>query len=348
MLDGSDSTNLNALVGDESATAVAVADLEETTEETTVGGDNVIETEQDAASVNLNWAVPLADSGNAPVEFTEFERASYRFEEVHDPDGNPTGMYAVYYKDLDMDEPVWKILRAGLLSEQYVAAHVETFYEELSQQVEFVGTPEINSSHPFLLTVFGNTVSEGINPLGDEENALAFEIVSGIDRSVLTNADTRIKVCVSNSYSGTNNISIDYIVHISLRDPNNNVVNFRDFFTLSRQSHHFTHRTYSLGEVSSRLTQIPEQYINSMNVLKSVTHRVDDHVNKTSKILKKAERNILLGYWEQIPTDHKNMLVFLMLLSYCLDLNYSVSIHQNLKSYVAKEVELIFRSQEQE
>jgi hypothetical protein len=328
--------NLDALVNDgNTATILTLEEVPETLQENTL------------PAPTISWVEPLAneigENGlHIPVEFTEFGRHTYRFEEIYTPDAQQTGAFAGFYKDEMQPEPVWQVLKGGLLSKEYVVAKVNPFYDELARQVEFDGEPIVHGA-PFILSATGKTTTP-IDVLGDDEAKLAFEIISGVSSDVLSNANSNVDVCVTNTYNGTASIRIDFAVHIKLQNSGNDRIGFRDYFTLTNRNHTFTHTTHSLGAVSADLTQIQQHYNESTTILKGITHNVDIHADKLAKCLKKTEKGIFNSYWENLPPEHRNFLVAILIASYCLDLNYDVRCHMNMRSYIQKQMTTIFAS----
>ena len=290
---------------------------------------------QDSSDETPNWITPLRDT-NGDFRIIEFGKHEYLFREVLDPSRQGTNKYSVFYRDLTVPEENqhWEVLR-GLLSGLYTVASVENFYNVLSQQLGTQQEPEILGV-PFALICKSRT-THSINMFQDEAMRVAFELITGIDLSAITNVHSSVDVCVSNSYDGTKSIHMDYVI----RTVAGNHV-YHDYFILANHSHSFEHITHSLGEVTADLTNVQGYLTTTINTLKGLSSGIDDFVAGITKRMKKITRAMFNSYWENVPVSHKNVLFALVITSHCLNTHYDIRQHIDLRSYVNSNIQKLF------
>lgn len=319
--------DLNALIDPE------VGVVEETeTNETPVTADS----ENEAPS----WVLPLRGSNADDRHFVEFARHEYQFDEIMDPDGNPSGKFAVFYRDLarSPENRRWETLK-GMLSGLYTIAKAQEFYAAIHSQMRFAEDPVVAGS-PFTL-VCSNKTNQSINMFNDEAMKTIFCLVTGIDENVLNTTRSRVSLSIVNTYDGTRSIHTDYVIDTVV-----NGLEMRDYFILANHSHTFAHITHSLGSVSADVANVQDYYNSAITVLKNHTAGIDNIVSNICKRMKKIARNQMNSYWESMPAENKNLLFALVLASHCLHNNYDVNQHKDLRGYIGNVVNSVFASAE--
>lgn len=310
--------------------------------------EDSLEQEEPEKTENVEWVVPLS-SIDDEFQLREFDQV-YLYKQLKDPGGLNTGLYTCFCKDpnnINSDGSYDWVPMNGLLSKYYNVACVEKFIVNLRNNIELVGEPVIKY-HPYLIRYTANT-RKPIDIFGPESNEIkktVFELVTGLPVETFSNLNSKVKVCVSNTYNGTRSIRIDYVSGITV-DINNTTREFTDFFTLCNYAHSFEHLSGSIGLVNSDLNNIQGYLNSSMSILRGYTSGMDKIISEVAKRLRKAGRDKFLNFVDGLCHEHKNMWMIMLVTSVCLSSDYHILAHSELSSYFDREIKRIYTLSQQ-
>ena len=323
--------------------ATLVNDIEGTEEEEMEQLEEVVpESEITTAITESNKSTWLTKLGEVGDNFTFREyNETYYYKRVVDPSGNNEDKFLIFHtsndlanmKKEDLSSIEWDV-HTFLLSKHYVVVNIKKFSEELTKNINVVGTPKIKT-YPFVLSAHYDLARE-VNMLNDNDAKFIFELITGIDcKDGIDSVSTKLFVNILNSYNGSISLTTDYCATTSI-EKDDGVYEFCDYFSLINGSSRVRHFSSNFNEIKSGLESITSELDMIQKALKLYTTDINDTAEKIAAIFGKTSRKRLISYWENVPVDYKNLYYLLIVSSIVLHEDYRVDTHNKIRAIVEK------------
>ncbi|MCK5017232.1 MAG: hypothetical protein KAS32_09175 [Candidatus Peribacteraceae bacterium] len=292
------------------------------------------------AEAPQGWIFALRDIPTGQfLNLTDYGH-TYRYQRVVDPVDETTDRFLVFHKE--GEDATSSDTLNGLLTTRYVAASLERFIGNLSENADFVGDPVIKSS-PFAC-VWRGKLNGQVQYFTDETAKMVFSLLSGITVDTIDNLSSELSVSVSNSYDGTRGLRLDYVMSIGGSIPNaegSQEIQINDLFSLGRFSHKVIHAG-TLSAVETDLTQIHANMETSVVTLQEFSDSFDASIEQIAKVLKKDNAQTFRSLCENLTGAYRNLYYLLIVASYVLTNNYSIKEHMKVRTAVDKIYTTVF------
>ena len=283
-----------------------------------------------------------------PFVFNEFNVGQYQYIPIKDPNGDPSGYFTVFYRDVDMKDK-W-IIGNTLLSPQYNIVLTEKIIEELAEEITM--TEGNKYVYPFITCYTAKSEKRDIKYFQDDCDKKVFQFITGMEPDDMERLNASVEMYIINSYNGTRSVKIIYTVSFEDKTHPNVDTSYMDFFTLENYGVRFIHKGGSVTEASKTLETIEESLQSSISTLKNIKERVggmkiDHFASEVSSRFKKPEQIVFQSYWESLPQEDKSLLSLSLIASKVLHGNYDVITHNKLSSFLGKHIRKVSEDKNQ-
>lgn len=290
----------------------------------------VVDTAVATPQTNEDYVSHLNGINN--LEITEFGQQTFKFRKVKDPNDEYTDKFEVFTKQVGSEH--WDILN-GLLTERYSVARLEPFVSSLSNSINVIGTPTARIEGFKSMWVGG--LQSPINLWDDESAKLVFALITGTPIEDIDNITTKLNVMVVNSYDGKGKLRIDYALKTTAQ-ANGSAQEFHDYFSLVKFSSKVIHGQ-NLENVSADINTIMTNIVATAAQLKTVSIEDNTLVEKIAQRMPSDGKNALMGIWETMVPDIKNMYYLAIIASIVLDKYWSLTGYTNARSVLEKAIQ---------
>lgn len=276
------------------------------------------------------WSVPLATLGEEPLRLVDFQN-EYLYQRVKTPTNVDTDKFLVFHREsADVN---WKVLN-GLLTDRYVVVDLEQFITDFTSQINIPVIDTNVKTMPFNAIWKGTLEDTEIDYFDNDEAAkTVFSIISGLETERLDELGKAIVLNLSNSYDGTKTMRLDYTVRLSAKVVSENTTQefeFSDLFTLTKYSNRSIHNQ-GITEVLPELSEIRNSTIETINQLKLIDTGINDKIETLSKCFRKENKEVFVGYCDNLAAAYKNLYYVLIVASYVLSSNYTINEHYSAR-----------------
>jgi hypothetical protein len=299
--------------------------------------DDEIEIPESSPKPDKNFTTRLEKA----TTITEFGLQEYSYLPILDPDKSETGYFSCHTRDISNKEKSenWKTA-AAVLSKRYKVVNLEKIINVIRADTELINKENLKREG-FLLSWHGEI--EGTFKVFDSREAsIIFSILTGHEPKDFEKATTTAKLAITNSYHGKKSLTADFILDnmVLIKKKQMNVP---DFFTLLHKSSRAIHAGSLIDDVNSEITKIQEYINDCKRMLKGHRDNIDQFMEKIQAKLGKKDRSNIIDLWEAVPSDHKNMFLALLIISYVLGNNYSIETHAQIRPIVSSEINKLYK-----